>query len=123
MSKLDTGLQGDTEMEGPTKPKRVCPLKSKKYAFSEILLLLIAVKTCPHLLVKWINTLVCLQYVDFKTGDPFLWWSQHYQKFSILLKLAQLFLSTLATSVLSDIFAQLQETYTMKNKTGLSQNY
>ena len=28
MSICDTGLQGNTEMEGPTRPKRVCPLKS-----------------------------------------------------------------------------------------------
>ena len=28
MYKLDTGLQGSTEMEGPTRPKRVYPLKT-----------------------------------------------------------------------------------------------
>ena len=38
MSKLDTGLQGNTEMDGPTRPKRVCPLKSSILldVFSEI---------------------------------------------------------------------------------------
>ena len=35
--------------------------------------------------------------IDFKTGDPFMWWSQHCQEFP---KLARQFLSAPATSVL-----------------------
>ena len=40
--------------------------------------------------------------IDFKTGDPFMWWSQHCQEFPILSKLARQFLSAPATSVLSE---------------------
>ena len=31
--------------------------------------------------------------IDFKAGDPFLWWSQHGREFPILSKLAWRFLS------------------------------
>ena len=40
--------------------------------------------------------------IDFKTGDPYLWWSQHGQEFPILLKLDWHFLSAPATSVPSE---------------------
>ena len=40
--------------------------------------------------------------LDFKTGDPFMWWSQRCQEFPILSKLARQFLSAPATSVPSE---------------------
>ena len=101
MSKLDTGLQGNTEMEGPTRPKRVCPLKSSILldVFSEI----VADSSAdPPTSISEVDRYLSVPLIDFKTGDPFMWWSQHCQEFPILSKLARQFLSAPATSVPSE---------------------
>jgi len=50
---LDTGLQGNPEMEEPTRPNTFCPLKSNILlnVFSEIV-----AASSEDLLVKWIGT-------------------------------------------------------------------
>ena len=101
MSKLDTGLQGNTEMEGPTRPKRVCPLKSSILldVFSEIVA---DSSEDPPTSISEVDRYLSVPLIDFKTGDPFMWWSQHCQEFPILSKLARQFLSAPATSVPSE---------------------
>ena len=74
-------------MEGPTRPKRVCPLKSSILldVFSEIVA---DSSEDPPTSISEVDRYLSVPLIDFKTGDPFMWWSQHCQEFAILSKLA-----------------------------------
>jgi len=48
---------------------------------------------------------------DFKTGGPYLWWSQHAEEFPILSKLAHRYLAAPATSVHQSTYSVLLEIY------------
>jgi len=101
MSTLDTGLLGNTEMEGPTRPNRVCPLKSS--ILLDVFLEIVADNSedLPTSASE-VDRYLSVPLIDFKSGDPFLWWSQHCPEYPVLSKLARRFLSTPATSVPSE---------------------
>ena len=91
----------NTEPEGPTRPKRFCPLNSSVLldVFSEI----VAESNEDHpVSTSEMDRYLSVPIINFKTGDPYLWWSQHGQEFPILSKLARHFLSAPATSVPSE---------------------
>ena len=91
----------NTEPEGPTKPKRLCPLNSSVLldVFSEIVAESNEEQSMP---TSEVERYLGMAIIDFKVGDPFIWWSQHSQEFPILSKLARRFLSAPATSVPSE---------------------
>ena len=91
----------NAEAEGPTTPKRLCTLNSSVLldVFSEIVAESNEEQSMP---TSEVERYLGMAIIDFKVGDPFLWWSQHSQEFPILSKLARRFLSAPATSVPSE---------------------
>ena len=73
----------NTELEGPTKPKRLCPLNSSVLldVFSEIVAESNEDQPVP---TSEVERYLGMPIIDFKAGYPFLWWSQHGQEFPIL---------------------------------------
>ena len=45
-----------------------------------------------------INQYLCEPLLDFKTGNPLKWWKYYHQRFPVLAKMAQRYLSALPTS-------------------------
>ena len=77
----------NTEPEGPTRPKRLYPLNSSVLldVFSEIVAESNEEQSMP---TSEVERYLGIAIIDFKVGDPFLWWSQHSQEFPIFSKLA-----------------------------------
>ena len=49
-----------------------------------------------------VNQYLCEPLLDFKTGNPLKWWKCHHQRFPVLAKIAQRYLSAPPTSVPSE---------------------
>ena len=112
----------NTEPEGPTRPKRLCPLNSSVWldVFSEIVAESNEEQSMP---TSEVERYLGMAIIDFKIGDPFLWWSQHSQEFPILSKLTQRFyLHQPPQYHLRGCFPQL-EIYIMIKETESCQNY
>ena len=78
----------NAEAEGPTRPKRFCPLNSCVLldVFSEIVAE--SNEEQPASSVE-VDIYLSMPIIDFKSGNPYyLWWSQHSHEFLILSKLA-----------------------------------
>ena len=103
MSLLSDGSNNttDSEVEGPSGSKRLCPLKSTILldVFTEI----VDDSSEDHsATTNEVDRYLSVPIIDFKTGDPYLWWSQHTQEFQILSTLARRYLAAPATSVPSE---------------------
>ena len=94
----------DSEIEGPSKSKRLCPLQSTILldVFSEIVADSNETNDDHLVNASEVDRYLNMPIIDFKTGDPYLWWSQHHQEFPFLSKLARRYLSAPATSVPSE---------------------
>ena len=94
----------DSEIEGPSKSKRLCPLQSTVLldVFSEIVADSNETNDDHPVNAGEVDRYLNVPIIDFKTGDPYLWWSQHHQEFPFLSKLACRYLSAPATSVPSE---------------------
>ena len=82
MSLLSEGSNStnDSEVEGPSGSKRLCPLKSTVLldVFSEI----VDDSSEDHSgITGEVDRYLSEPITDFKTGDPYLWWLQHAQEF------------------------------------------
>ena len=94
----------DSEIEGPSKSKRLCPLQSTVLldVFSEIVADSNETNNDHSVNVGEVDRYLNVPIIDCKTGDPYLWWSPHHQEFPFFSKLARRYLSAPATSVLSE---------------------
>jgi len=91
----------DSEVEEPGGSKRLCPLKSSVLldVFSEI----VADNSEDQPVTTGeLDRYLSIPIIDFKSGDPYFWWSQHHKEFPVLSKLACRHLAAPATSVPSE---------------------
>ena len=73
----------NAETKGPTRPKTLCPLNSSVLldVFCEIVAESNEEQSASSGKVdRYLSILI----IDFKSGDPYLWWSQHSYEFPIL---------------------------------------
>lgn len=97
-------------------PKRMCPLKNPLLldVFAEIILDSSdqdAGSSSTSELDKYLND----PLIDYKSGDPYNWWGQHYKEYPTISILARRYLSAPATSVPSEqLFSTAGDLYDEK---------
>ena len=63
----------DSEIEGPSKSKRLCPLQST--VLLDVLSEIVADSNDDHPVTAGkVDRYLNVPIIDFKTGDPYLWW-------------------------------------------------
>ena len=100
-SSLVTISENAAEEPGPSQPKRTCPLKSSVLldVISEIIT--DSNGDTPSTTTE-VEKFLSESLLDYKTGNPYIWWGQKKERFPMLSVLAQHYLYPPATSVSSE---------------------